>query len=561
MNWNFGNIGISFLCAVLILYALWRLILIKNTRAYTFLCWLLISSGLTILQVILVDARVTQSYPILYLFYFPWQFLAPIFFSAFVSSYVGKMREFMKYRNVLLIPFGFFFVLYTLIKINVLKEYSLISEREVAQFMAEWDENLAVLFALGNGIWNYKMIKSYERSLLGTPYKEVLAKTQWIRVMYTLLVCLCIIWILIIIYLNVTKFERSMVAYYPLWYLFLAFYFVFSALADKHLKTRDAEKIKKEQALASIITNFQIEGLNKVFDSQELQAALGSTHDVTGILSYFATSLFDKKSEEDVLWDIVKNAIGKLDLEDCVIYMIDKERNILVQKAAYGNKDKGSKKVLSPIEIPLGKGIVGSVASTGQWEYVKDVHTDTRYITDDKSRNSELAVPIMFKEEVLGILDSEHSEINFFTDRHVFLFQLIAKLTAVKLKQISKKNVLTITNDNGYYKELNYLLETEKIYQNPELSLNSVAERLNISQTYLSQMVNTLTDVNFSEYINTYRVEQSKKFLTHASYSRYPILSIGLEAGFNSKSSFYAAFKKQTGTTPSQYRAKAPFMS
>ena len=561
MDWNIGNITIGVLSSVLVACAVWRLFYKNLFVASRYLSWLLIASGLTIIQVILVDAHAVHVFPILYLFYIPWQFLAPVFFSLFICSYLDRMWEFKKYKKWLLTPFILFFILYTVLKINALLGYSLFSKSVSLTIGAEWDENLAVLFAFVNGVWNYSMIKNYERTLLGASYKTVLEKTNWLRLMYTFLVILCSIWILVIVYLKVTKFERGMMAYYPLWLLFLGFYFVFLYIGDRHLKTKREEVQKRQVAFEAIVTDFQIEGLNKIFESKELQNIIGDTYDVTRILSYFATSLFDKRNQDDVLWDIVRNAIGKLDLEDCVIYMVDKERQVLVQKAAYGNKDKGTRKILSPIEIPFGEGIAGSVAKSHQWECIPDVSQDPRYVLDDMQRQSELAVPILYEGEVLGVLDSEHSKKGFFTKQHIFIFQLIAKLTAVKLQQLVKKEAVTITNDNGYYKELCFLLENEKIYKNPDLSLGSISTRLGISVTYLSQLINKISGVNFSDFINEYRVRESKNLLTHPNYAGYAILSIGLESGFNSKSTFYAAFKKHTGVTPSIYRAKAPFES
>lgn len=561
LDWNVGNISICILSLLLVVISLWILVFKSNKSTYKYLCWLFITSGLTIIQVILIDAGVLKMYSWLFVFYVPWEFLAPVCFSAFISSYLDRIRIFNNYRNWLLIPFFTFLIIQSVQKINVFLDYSLFSENLSLVISAEWNENLAVLFSLGVGIWNYRMIKSYERSLLEVPYKEVLQQTQWLRRIYTTLIYLSLLWVLIIIYLKVTMFQRSMAAYYPLWLMYLVYYFVFIYVAYNHLKIKDALEIKKQAALQSILTDFKIEGLSQIFEVEELQSFLGNTYDVSSILSYFATSLYDKNNEDQVLWDIVKNAISKLDLEDCVVYMFDKERKVLSQKAAYGNKDKGSSKVLSPIEIIVGNGIVGSVAVSKQWECIHNTEEDSRYVLDDMKRKSELAVPILYKNEILGVLDSEHSQKAFFTKRHIFIFQLIAKLTAIKLKQVSKKGALTITNDNGYFKELSYLVKTEKIYRDPDLSLTSIAERLNISVTYLSQLINKLSGVNFSDYINGYRVRESQKLLIHPNYTSTPILSIGLEAGFNSKSAFYSAFKKYTGITPSIYRAKNPFMS
>ncbi|NMH89145.1 helix-turn-helix domain-containing protein [Flavivirga algicola] len=288
------------------------------------------------------------------------------------------------------------------------------------------------------------------------------------------------------------------------------------------------------------------------FDSDYLERAPIQT---ISVLSYFATSLFENNNADDVLWDIVENCIAHLQLEDCVIYMLDKDKQYLIQKAAFGNKNNGEKKIVSPIKIKIGEGIVGHVVKSGKYQYVKDVALHPKYIVDDANRKSELSVPIYIGDEIIGVLDSEHSEKGFFTDDHIFLFHLIAKLTEKKLKQIyNNSNVCNINHDNIYFKELELLMKEGKIYRDPNLGLSSVAQKLKISSNYLSQLVNKLTGQNFADYINTFRVEEVKLKLTNANFANYTVVGIGLESGFNSKSTFYSAFKKITGISPSTYR-------
>ncbi|MEZ4839746.1 helix-turn-helix domain-containing protein [Flavobacterium sp.] len=94
----------------------------------------------------------------------------------------------------------------------------------------------------------------------------------------------------------------------------------------------------------------------------------------------------------------------------------------------------------------------------------------------------------------------------------------------------------------------------EKNFLNSNLSLEMVAEELNINKTYLSRLLNTEYGKNFSNYINELRVAEAKKYLQQEEFQNYTLISIGLEAGFNSKTAFNAAFKKFTGNTPSEYR-------
>ena len=97
-------------------------------------------------------------------------------------------------------------------------------------------------------------------------------------------------------------------------------------------------------------------------------------------------------------------------------------------------------------------------------------------------------------------------------------------------------------------------IQNNKLYLNPYLSLNMLSNELNLSEGYISQIMNKSFNHNFTDYINSLRVEDAKVMLISRDYDNYTILSIGLESGFNSKSSFYIAFKKFTGKTPLEYK-------
>lgn len=95
---------------------------------------------------------------------------------------------------------------------------------------------------------------------------------------------------------------------------------------------------------------------------------------------------------------------------------------------------------------------------------------------------------------------------------------------------------------------------TEKKFLDNTLSLETIADELGVNSSYLSRLINEELDTGFSNYINRLRVEEAKVCLTNPEFKNYNLVSIGLEAGFNSKSAFYSAFKKFTGKTPSEYK-------
>jgi ligand-binding sensor domain-containing protein/putative methionine-R-sulfoxide reductase with GAF domain len=150
-------------------------------------------------------------------------------------------------------------------------------------------------------------------------------------------------------------------------------------------------------------------------------------------INYFASSMSEQQTEENILWDVAKNCIGRLQFEDCVIYLHDEERDVLVQKAAHGPKSPRQYEISRPIEIKPGQGIVGSVAQNGRAEIIPDTTKDPRYLIDDEQRFSEITVPIIYDGKVLGVIDCEHSRKKFFTQKHLSILTTIASLCANKI--------------------------------------------------------------------------------------------------------------------------------
>lgn len=285
------------------------------------------------------------------------------------------------------------------------------------------------------------------------------------------------------------------------------------------------------------------------------------TFDEIKAISCFSISLCHKDSIEEVFLEITKNIIHQFGFVDCVIYVYDKEKELLEQKAAYGNKNLFKNIIYNPIQIPVGKGIVGSVAANKEAEIVHNTKQDNRYIIDDEERCSEICVPILIDGSLFGVIDSEHPETNFFTEKHLHLLTIVAALCGQKIKEIQAKTRKPFSKSNHYFKKLERLMQCNKIYRNPCLTLSSTAETLGISACYLSSMVNALLNKSFIDFINEYRVEDVKSHLHSKEFEHYTIVSVGFEAGFNSKSAFYSAFKKHTGLTPLQFKNKLQVLS
>ena len=172
-------------------------------------------------------------------------------------------------------------------------------------------------------------------------------------------------------------------------------------------------------------------------------AAQGIVRDVTkqrekqsvlDLISNTAKSVLGKEDANEIAWEISSNIANYLGTNDCIIYLVHKENNTLEQIAAFGAKNLDSKAIHNKIVLPIGKGIVGNVALNCVSEIINDTTKDDRYIIDDKMRYSEITVPILYDGEVIGVIDAEHENKNYFTLAHLTTIENIANLVSLQLK-------------------------------------------------------------------------------------------------------------------------------
>ncbi len=119
-----------------------------------------------------------------------------------------------------------------------------------------------------------------------------------------------------------------------------------------------------------------------------------------------------------------------------------------------------------------------------------------------------------------------------------------------------KKSGLKESDAKKYEDTLIALMKNQKPWLKPEVSINDIATQTNIPQHYITQILNERLKKNFYTLINEYRTNEVIRLFQVEKCKNWSLTSIAFEAGFNSKSSFNAFFKKYTGETPSSYRAK-----
>jgi len=124
-------------------------------------------------------------------------------------------------------------------------------------------------------------------------------------------------------------------------------------------------------------------------------------------------------------------------------------------------------------------------------------------------------------------------------------------------KRKYEKTPLSEEMKENYKKTLLYFMVNKKPYLDSLVNLNDLAEKTSIPPHHLSQVINTCFNQNFFDFVNFYRINESKKLLSEKESLKKTVLEILYETGFNSKSVFNNAFKRHTGMTPTQFRRSA----
>jgi AraC-like DNA-binding protein len=115
-------------------------------------------------------------------------------------------------------------------------------------------------------------------------------------------------------------------------------------------------------------------------------------------------------------------------------------------------------------------------------------------------------------------------------------------------------STLTPSQIEEYKKQLVALLRIDKPFLNPQISLADLSEKLSVSTKHLSQIINQSFNKSFFDFINSYRIQEVQQILKESKDDKLTVLEAMYQAGFNSKSSFNTAFKKETGLTPTEFR-------
>ncbi|SIQ19408.1 helix-turn-helix domain-containing protein [Maribacter ulvicola] len=179
-----------------------------------------------------------------------------------------------------------------------------------------------------------------------------------------------------------------------------------------------------------------------------------------------------------------------------------------------------------------------------------------------------IPLTVIFIIDELTYIFTKSNESPYFLDSYGIILAAVFLFYFVLYKLIiSPKDVLPKSQDSKYKSsnlndvsiehlktELNRLMVEEKWFKNQKLSVNEVAEKLEVPRQQISEVLNIHMHMGFQDFLNQYRVEEFIACLQNETYKNYTLLGIANEVGFSSKTSFNTTFKKLKGVTPSQYK-------
>ena len=119
---------------------------------------------------------------------------------------------------------------------------------------------------------------------------------------------------------------------------------------------------------------------------------------------------------------------------------------------------------------------------------------------------------------------------------------------------VSKPSLSGVMRQKGVW--LKKAMEVKLYYQDPDLSLRSLAETLELNPNELSRIINTVFGKTFNDFINEYRIREVIRKMLDPAYDRITLLGIAMDAGFNSKSTFNRVFREMTGKSPAEYKSR-----
>lgn len=141
---------------------------------------------------------------------------------------------------------------------------------------------------------------------------------------------------------------------------------------------------------------------------------------------------------------------------------------------------------------------------------------------------------------------------------------IIAYRKIIGIDSAKRKNNQTTSNSKPYELDFERLksieikilsvMKEKQLYKNRKLLLKDLSKEVSSSENHVSEVLAKQLQTNYYDFVNRYRVDEVKRLMNSEKHKDYKLMAIAMEAGFNSKTTFNTAFKKNTGQTPSEYK-------
>lgn len=163
---------------------------------------------------------------------------------------------------------------------------------------------------------------------------------------------------------------------------------------------------------------------------------------------------------------------------------------------------------------------------------------------------------LYFSNYILGLTPYLLGPVTYLPFIYFMAFLVFKNPSLLKHETSRKHQNIRLTEKELFHsaKQLQSLMQNEKLYLDPSCTLNKVAKQAKLPAYLVSHIVNNTIGKSFPDFLNGYRIEEAKKLLLHPNYRNTKIASIAYDCGFNTLSSFNIAFKKFTGVTPTKFQ-------
>ncbi|MFD2587455.1 helix-turn-helix domain-containing protein [Croceitalea marina] len=200
-------------------------------------------------------------------------------------------------------------------------------------------------------------------------------------------------------------------------------------------------------------------------------------------------------------------------------------------------------------------------ASVHMIPIVKKFFNNSREIADEEIWLLNISVGVFlvylaydFGEYTSYIVGALTFSFVFYITILLWVFRRNKKAIAADLPIKYANSSISEAEASRLIEKLDTIMESEKLYLDPKLTLSKLSERLEVKRKSLSQSINQIKGYNYSKYIACLRVEEAKIMLASTDKNHHKISAIAYDSGFNSTSSFNASFKAFVGLTAKEYR-------